>query len=113
MAYTEPLFIDLSILPFHKLYFNRIGILMYKQTNGLLPNVMNELYISKNKIHKHNTRHSIKLYISKGSDKFSTSSARVWNLLSSLIDVNVSLNQFKLNSKLYFLHNSLQLKYTK
>ena len=75
--------------------------------------VMNGLYISNNDIHKHNTRHSVKLHVSKGSDKFSTTSARVWNLLSSLIDVNVSLTQFKIHSKLYILHNSLQLKYTK
>ena len=108
LAHSEPLFIDLSILPFDKMYFNRISIFMYKQSNGLLPNVMNELYISKNEIHKHNTRHSVKLYISKGSDKFSTISARVWNLLSSLINVNVSLNKFKVNSKYYFLHNSLR-----
>ena len=45
LAHTEPIFKQLNILPIDKLYYNRIGILMYKYSNGQLPEVMDELYL--------------------------------------------------------------------
>ena len=35
---------------------NRIGFMMYKHVNGLLPEVMNTLYVTNNQIHNHFTR---------------------------------------------------------
>ena len=43
------------------------------------------------------------------SDKISTISARVWNLLTSVIDVNVSFAQFKVISILYFYVSGLDV----
>ena len=36
-AHTGPIFNDLNILPLYKLIHNRIGIMMYKYANGMLP----------------------------------------------------------------------------
>ena len=55
-AHTLPLFQSLSILPVDMLFLNQIGIVMYKYCNGLLPNVMNILYVKNKDIHSHNTR---------------------------------------------------------
>ena len=45
LAHTQPLFQSLFILPVDKLILNQIGIFIYKYCNGLLPNVMNRLYV--------------------------------------------------------------------
>ena len=43
-AHTEPIFKDLYVLRINKLVIHRIGIMMYKFNNGLLPTVLNSLY---------------------------------------------------------------------
>ena len=113
LAHTEPIFKQLNILPVNKLYYNRIGIMMYKYNNGQLPEVMSELYKQNNQIHSHNTRSSNDFHIASGSDAFSNVSSRTWNTLMSKFDVNVSLSRFKSLSKSYMLHNDFQIKYTK
>ena len=47
------------------------------------------------------------------SNSFGDASARIWNVLQSKIEVNISLSKFKISLKLYLQENSLQLKYTK
>ena len=44
-AHTAPILNDLKILTIDKLIVHRIGITMYKYSNGLLPDVFNTLYI--------------------------------------------------------------------
>ena len=46
-AHTEPIFKDLNVLTIDKLVIHRIGIMMYKFNNGLLPTVLNSLYKQK------------------------------------------------------------------
>ena len=46
-AHTAPIFKDLTILTIDKLIVHRIGVIMYKYSNGLLPDVFNTLYIKK------------------------------------------------------------------
>ena len=55
-AHTDPIFKDLNVLTIDKLVIHRIGIMMYKFKNGLLPNVLNSLY-------KNNGRHNLRVYI--------------------------------------------------
>ena len=45
-AYTDPLFNDLNVWTIDILVIHRIGIMMYKFNNGLLPTstVLNSLY---------------------------------------------------------------------
>ena len=115
---TTLLFKALKILPIDKLVYNRIGIVMFKYENGLLPGVMNDLYITNSEVHSHDTRQKYLLHINKGSiniftNSFVNTSARVWNVLRSKIDVYVSISKFKSTSKIFLLNNSLDLQYTK
>ena len=113
LAHTAPIFIDLQILPLDKLFLDRVGIMMYKYNNGLLPDVMNTLYRRNHDVHSYNTRNNNHLRIAAGSRSFSNVSARVWNSLISNINIDVSLTIFKRNIKIYLLYNSLVLGYSR
>ena len=86
---------------------------MYKLSNGLLPEALNELYIKRNKIHHYPTRNCDKYHIQTSTDSFSNVSARIWNVIKTNIDVNISFIQFKIVLKLYLHENEVILKYTK
>ena len=113
IAHTENIFKELHILPIDKVYVSRVGIFMYKQEHGLLPEVMDSLYIKTNAIHFHNTRNANKFRISTGTETFSHISARIWNALESKIDVSVSLKKFKISLNTFLQNNTLNIKYTK
>ena len=55
-AHTEPIFKDLNVLTINKLVIHRIGIVIYKFNNGLLPTALNSLYKKNNEIHQYDTR---------------------------------------------------------
>ena len=52
-AHTGLIYNRLNILPLYKLIQNRIRIMMYKNANGMLPPVMNELFTVNSNIHEH------------------------------------------------------------
>ena len=52
-------FKKLEKLPLNKLVYNRIGIMMYKYFNNLLPPAINDLYVSNNDVHTYSTRQNI------------------------------------------------------
>ena len=113
LAHTENIFKELQILPIEKIFISRVGVFMYKHENGLLPRVMDELYVRTNTIHSHNTRNVNKLRISAGTETFSHTSARIWNALESKIDVYVSMEKFKVSLNNFLQNNTLTIKYTK
>ena len=86
---------------------------MYKLSNGLLPEALNELYIEKNKIHHYLTRNCDKYHIQTSTNSFSNVSDRIWNVITTNIDVNISFMQSKIVLKLYLHDNEVFLKYTK
>ena len=45
LAHAEPILKSLNRLSLNSLYYYRIGLLMYKLSNGLLPEALNELYV--------------------------------------------------------------------
>ena len=51
--------------------------------------------------------------VSTGTKNFTSNSARIWNTISTKIDVNVTFVQFKANLKLYLLNNVLEFIYSK
>ena len=92
--------------------------MMYKLVNGLLPEVMNELYTTNDQIHDHFTRQYHFFHINKGRSNvytrsFGNMSPRIWNAVQTKIDVNVSIVKFKSISKLYFMEHNLKIIYTK
>ena len=111
-------FKKLEILPLNKLVYNRIGIMMYKYFNNILPPAINDLYVSNTDVHEYSTRQKHLLYINKSNinvytKSFGITSVRVWNALQSKIDVNVPISKFKKSFKNYLQGNALVLKYTK
>ncbi len=114
---SDTLFRRLDILPLHKLVYNRIGMMMYKFANNLLPDVMNDLYITNNSIHSHYTRQCNMLHINKGNlnvytHSFKFTSAHIWNFLQSKFNVNVSIAKFKKVFKAFLHDNNIHRLYT-
>ena len=108
------IFKNLNILPLDKLVVDRIGVMMYKYANDLLAPVLNYLYSDvHNYTRQRHLLHVNKSNINTYSNSFGNASARIWNVLQSKIEVNISLSKFKMSLKLYLQENSLQLQYTK
>ena len=97
----------------NKLFFGRIGIMMYKYSKGLLPEVIGEMYRQNNAIHSHRTRSRDLLRVPQGTIHFVNVSARLWNVLVLKMDVHIALSKFKYNLKVFLLHNEVELKYSK
>ena len=117
-AHTGLIFKRLNILPLYKLILNRIGIMMYKNANGMLPPVMNELFTVNSNIHEHNTRQRLMLHTDRGHTNilyrsFNNVCPRIWNALQNKIDVNVHISHFKQNNKKYLPDHSLVIVYPK
>ena len=69
---------------------------------------------NKNKdYHAYDTRGKNLSRIRFGSNFFTFNSTRIWNAITSKIDIKVSLVIFKFNLKKYLLHNTLEFTYTK
>ena len=71
---SQILFTDLNILPLYNLIQHRISFMMYKLVNGLLPEVMSELYTTNDQIHDHFTRQYHFFHINKGRSNVDTRS---------------------------------------
>ena len=113
LAHTEPIFLQLNILPIDKLIQDRIGLFMYKMFHGLHPPTINNLYIQNCDVHNHNTRHRNYLHVSMAhsdlyAKSFYCSSILIWNEIMNKIEVSISFPQFKILLKRYLLVNSLK-----
>ena len=113
LAHTNPLFLSMEVLPLRKIFFHRVGLVMYKYSNHLLPECIAQLYLRNDSIHEHNTRGCQLLRVPLESKTFSSLSARIWNALSLKLNCNVSISLFKRNLKLFLLHNELVINYSK
>ena len=99
-AHTALSFEDLKILTIDKLIAHRIGITMYKFSNGFLPDVFNALYMKDSEIHTYSSRSKDFYYILPGTQTFLNISAKIWNSLTVNINVNVTFVKFKESLKL-------------
>ena len=81
-AHTAPIFKYLKIFTIDKLIVHRIGITMYRYSNGLLPDVFNTLYIKNSEIHAYSTRSKDLYHVLPGTQTFSNITAKIWNLLT-------------------------------
>ena len=79
----------------------------------MLPDPIAELYLKNKDYHSHNTINKNHLKVHAGTKNFTSNSARIWNTISTKIDLNVTLVQFKANLKLYLLNNILEFIYSK
>ena len=113
LAHTNPLFLSMEVLPLRKIFFYKVGLIMYKYSLNLLPECIAHLYLRNDSIHEHNTRGCHELRVLPGAKTFSNISARIWNVLSNKINCDVSMSIFKCNLKLFLLNNELVLNYPK
>ena len=109
------IFKNLNILPLDKRAVNRIGVMMYKYANDLLPPALNYLYTSNSNVHNYTTTERHFLHVNKSnintySNSFGSTGARIWNVLQSKIEVIISLSKFNISLQLYLQENSLHLK---
>ena len=113
LAHTNPLFLSMEVLPLMKIFLYKVGLIMYKYSNNLLPECISLLYLRNDSIHEHNTRGCHQLRVLHGAKTFSNISARIWNVLTNKFNCDVSMSIFKCKLKLFLLHNELVLNYPK
>ena len=113
LAHTSPLFHSMEVLPFKKIYYHRIGLMMHQFNNNLIPNCLSQLYERTDSVHDNNTRGCQLLRVSTCTKTCSNMMACVWNALSNKIDGNTSKALFKDKLKLFWLNNELVLSYPK
>ena len=65
-THTGLIFKRLNILPLYRLIQDRIGKMMYKNANDMLPPVMNTLFAVNSNIHEHNTIQRLMLHTNRG-----------------------------------------------
>ena len=113
LAHTDPIYKDLAILPFDKIFIDIIGITMFKVEYELLPKSVIQMFSKNRDVHSHDTRKKNLLRVTTGTKNFTYLSARIWNAIVSKININLSLSQFKYKLKIYLLHNTLVYTYSK
>ena len=45
LAHTNPLFLSMEVLPLRKIFFYKVGLIMYKYSFNLLPECIAHLYL--------------------------------------------------------------------
>ena len=105
---TEPLFKELEILSFKKLVIQRILLMMFKYSLGIVPKPITLLFTRNDEVHHHNTRHSSLLHPMIGRTEatyktFRSQAILIWNYISKQIPVNVTITCFKKTSLKYLL----------
>ena len=112
LAHTEPIFNSLELLPVEKIFINRVSIVMFKFSCNMLPDPIAKLYSKNKDYHSHYTRNKNHLKVPTGTKNFTSNSARIWNTISTKIDVNVTFVQFKAFSIKYFGVHLLKINIT-
>ena len=65
-ASSDPIYITLDILPLQKLVTHRIALMMYKCSHGMLPQMIQEIYVTNNAVHHYATHQSKLLHVPPG-----------------------------------------------
>ena len=102
LAHTNPFIFFYGSSSSKETIFYRVGLVMYKYSNHLLPECIAQLYLRNDSIHEHNTRRCQLLRVPLDSKTFSSLSARIWNALSLKLNCNVLILLFKRNLKLFY-----------
>ena len=114
----EQLYAHSGILPFNLLVKHRIGLLMYKLSNGNIPKPLLNIYKSNKDIHTHFTRQANHFRSRRGNTEFvyrtfAFQSVFIWNKIIQNIDINVHITRFKQLLKEFLLSNDISFRYTK
>ena len=97
LAHTEPLFLNLDILPFYKFIQNKIGLFMYKRFYGLhpiMPCIVKIVMYTAMIPAKHNLHVAIG-HSDLHAKSFYCTSIIIWNDIINNINIAVSFPKFK------------------
>ena len=64
---SDPIYITLDILPLQKLVTHRIALMMYKYSHGMLPQIIQDLYVTNNAVHHYSACQSNLLHVPLGA----------------------------------------------
>ena len=108
LAHSKPLFRQLNTLNIYSLNKYQNAVFVFKCIKGNAPSSFATMFQTNSKIHKYNTRNSLKLHIWNIDKQYMQQSVRytgptVWNSLPSSLTQYVYLNSFKKNLKIYLL----------
>ena len=101
-AFSDTIYITLDILPLQKLVTDRIALMMYKYSHGMLPQMIQDLYVTNNAVHHYATRQSNLLHVPPGvlTKNFRYKSILIRNKLSTLgISFDILISRFKNTTK--------------
>ena len=106
LTHTKEIFLKLTIRPFKEMVVYRIGIQMFENIVGFLPNAVENFFTANATVHNYNTRIRHKLRTSRGFYHYVYSTFRfvgikVWNYITDHIDTQVSLHSYPI-SCIYF-----------
>ena len=76
LAHTNLLSPSMEVLSLRKIFFYKVGLIMYKYSLNLLPEYIAHLYICNDDIHEHNTRGCHELRVVSGAKTFGNIGAR-------------------------------------
>ena len=116
LAHRAELFVNLDILHFKLLVVHRIGILIFKNYLGYVPNVVHNLFTTNASIRDYNTRNKHKLRAVYGKHNFMHNNFRfvgtqIWNYIIDHLDIKVYLPKFKKYSRHTFTQTIITFSY--
>ena len=88
--------------------------MMYKYYHGVLPQMIQDLYVTNNAVHHYLTRQSNLLQVPLGvhTNIFHYKSILIWNKLSTLrISFDIPISRFKNTAKDLLQHSVLNIGY--
>ena len=88
--------------------------MMYKYSHGMLPQMIQDLYVTNNAVHHYSTRQSNLLHVPPGvhTNNFRYKSILIWNKLFTLgISFDVPISRFKNTTKDLLQHSVLNVGY--
>ena len=111
-AHSNPIFDELKILPLHKIYIYKIGILMFKFNHDLLPSIFNKVFIKNSQIHSYNTRQLFHVPLIIRSKRQSTvvyQGPIIGTYFSQRLNYNCTINTYKKHLRTYLRLNTISL----
>lgn len=110
--HTDPLFDKLHILKFECIYTYCIALFMFKLHNGLLPPIVNDLFLQNADVHDYFTRQSYLLHVPFSSSSKTCKTLRfrgvfIWNKILHVLKTNGTISIFKQNIKKALLTKTL------
>ena len=109
---TTPLLIKYNVLSVIDMYNFELGTFMFKQRNGLLPTVFDDLFSTHSDIHSLNTKHKHKLRLPLIKKVFCEKSiiyqgTKLWNEIDDDIKNETTVNRFRSKYKKHLIKNYL------